>query len=488
MQIPTIPGSATSGIQTRMRQLPGWWWRARGLEFALLILSLVISRVLVANIWHLNAGDVLEYNRYAQAFWGGYPPLHSFPAEYPPLAIVVFSLTLLPPLVDAPSAFAFWMGLCFLAGYAGFLRYSRHTALARRRAITYAVYLFAGTGAVVIERFDLVPALVTLGALWLTQRRRFGYAYLLIGIGTLLKLYPAFLLPVVMIEHYRVMCSTRRPSGGIPPALRAATRWLRRRKPFHALAVVWQDYPLRRVALGVLICIGAIVAGFIGPLAVNAAGALSGFVFAGNRPLQIESMPASLLWIGTLFGLPAHPDFSFNSLNLVGPLDIVLKPLSMLALAGGCLLVYWRQAHGKLTVSQAFLACLAAVIVTNKIFSPQYLIWLMPIVAEEEGFSWLWLAVCLLTTLDFPILYQMRAPISTVPYTPAFFPVVALRNLLLLFVTVRAVFRSPAQVRTDVPLALPPEEDEEALPEVLEVEEVRTGRSDSSGIEPVLAH
>lgn len=464
-----------------MRQGQGWWW-ARALEFGFLILCLFVSRQMVLFGWKMFPGDVREYHQYALAFWTGTPPLHAFPNEYPPLAIAVFSLTLLPPLPDYQGVFSFWMGLLFLLGYIGFMRYTSH-----RRAMTYAIYLFAGTAAVLLERFDLVPGLLTLAALWLTMRRRFGYAYLCIAIGVLMKLYPGFLLPVVMIEHYRVMVAARRPNGGMSPAVRAASRWFRRRKPLHALAVVWQDYSIRRVTLGALLGACAIIVGFLGPLALNPTGALSGFFYAGDRPLQIESMPASILWFGTLFGIPAHPDYSFLSLNFVGPLDVVLKPLSAVALVGGCLFVYWRQARGKLTVGQAFVACLAAVIVTNKVFSPQYLIWLMPVVAEVEGFDWLWLAVCVLTTLDFPILYQLRHPIVSVPYTPAFLPEVALRNFLLLFVTLRAIFRRPMPVAVEPPVWNAPEDETEVETDV-PATALRALRPDESGIEPVLAH
>jgi len=152
-------------------------------------------------------------------------------------------------------------------------------------------------------------------------------------------------------------------------------------------------------------------------------------------------------------GIPAHEDFSFLSLNYVGVLDGLLKPLSALALLGGCLWVYWRQARGKLSIGQAFLACLCAVIVTNKIFSPQYLVWLLPIAATVDGFSLVWIAICLLTTLDFPILYGTRNPIWTVTYSWQFMPVVTLRNALLVYATLRAILRPTRSAATEAEAA-----------------------------------
>jgi len=186
------------------------------------------------------------------------------------------------------------------------------------------------------------------------------------------------------------------------------------------------------------------VVGFLLALALNPTGALSGFTYASDRPLQVESTPATLLWLGTLVGIPAHADFSFVSLNYVGPLDVILKPLSAVALVAGCLWSYWRQARGQLTIGQAFIACLCAVLVTNKIFSPQYLIWVLPFVAAEEGFDLVWLIICALTTTIFPYLYGLRNPIQTVTFGWQFMPTVALRNLLLLYVTIRALTRPNA--------------------------------------------
>jgi hypothetical protein len=408
----------------RGERLAAWLWRAKlaVLEFAVLAGVLVAARMYAVAHWKLPAGDVTEYYQYARDFWLGRPPLHALPLEYPPLSIIPFSLTLLPPLHDFQSVFSWWMGGAVLLGYAGFLRFST-----RRRGLVYIVYLLLGADAVLLARYDIVPALVTLAALWATERKRFTLAYVLLAAGILLKLYPAFLLPVVMIAQWQAL--PHDAAGAAAPGLRARLMGLLR------------EPATKRIAMGAGLSVGLTVLGFALAYVLAGAGALSGFTYASDRPLQVESTPASLLWLGTLVGIPAHEDFSFLSLNYVGVLDGALKPLSALALLGGCLWVYWRQARGGLTIGQAFLACLCAVIVTNKIFSPQYLIWLLPVAAAVDGFSFVWIAICLLTTLDFPILYGMRNPIWTVTYSWQFMPVVTLRNALLVYATLRAILR-----------------------------------------------
>lgn len=419
-------------------------WGRRALEYGPLLLALAATQVLSKVIWDLPNGDVDLYQNYAVAFWLHLPRLHALPLEYPPLALAVFMLTLVPPLPWYHITFAVWMGLFVLLGYRGI-----RERLGRTRGYIYVLYLAIGALATILARFDIVPALATLAALWAVERGRFGSAYAFIAAGILLKLYPAFLLPVVAIAHWRALAAHDTPAQD---GLSAPTPT---RHPIAALARFARRPATRRTARGLALCAALVLAGYLPALVVNTAGALSGFNYAGDRPLQIESTPAALLWLGTIVGIPAHPDYSYTSLNYVGALDIYLKPLSALALAAGCLWVYWRQARGRLTAGQAFVACLAVVLVTNKIFSPQYLIWALPVVAYVEGFDFVWLAVCLLTLYEFPIIYQMRRPILTVPYSWEFMPVLALRNGLLLYATLRAIMRPPRRAPAPADRASP---------------------------------
>jgi hypothetical protein len=433
-----VPGIRALPQAARMRLSPRVLRAGlRAAELLAVFLVVVLGRMYAVTHWKLTSGDVSEYHDYAQAFWLAHPPLHQLPVEYPPLAIIPFSLTLLPPTSDISgiqTVFSLWMAAMVTLGYAGFLRFST-----RRRALIYLVYLLVGADAVLTARYDIVPALVTLAALWATERKRFVLAYLLLAAGILLKLYPAFLLPIVMIAHWQVVRATH------PVAIRLRAgvgAWM---------ASLRRDSALRAVATGTALCAGVVALAFAAAVAVAGSAAFSGFTYATDRPLQIESTPATLLWLGTLVGIPAHPEFSFVSLNFVGPLDAVLKPLSAVALVVGCLVVYWRQMRGRLTVGQAMVACLCAVIVTNKILSPQYVIWLLPLVAAVSGFDLIWIVIGALTTLDFPIIYGLRAPIWNTPFSWQFMPVIAARNLLLLFATVRAILQRRRRTRSGEP-------------------------------------
>lgn len=417
-------------------------WRTLLVELGLLIVGIWAA----ANLVYLTAygasvpnHDVREYRHYALQFWTVPPLFHHLPVEYPPLSIVVFTLSLIPATADPLVVFIFWMAVLFLAGYLWFLRHADS-----RRARTYAVYLLVGAASTVFARFDLVPALLTLLALFAAERRRFRLAYVLVAIGILLKLYPAFLVPVVALGQWRALQHDRQPRtdaswairdastpntiSGLAPRLRA---WL-----IHVDGVSAREAALG-VARGVGLCALIVLLGFGLAALLSPADALSDFHYAGARPLQIESTPASILWLGTWVGLPAHAVYTYQSLNLVGPLDRFLEPFSAVALIGGCLVVYWEQWRGRLDLGRAFVACLCVVLVTNKIFSPQYLIWVLPLAAYVVGFDALWLVVGILTTLIYPFLYFAHGHILLVAKDWRFLPIVALRNGLLVLVTLR---------------------------------------------------
>jgi hypothetical protein len=388
----------------------GTQWRQRDRIVPAAVLLTLLALIPLELHSKLGHGDIDLYHRYAQVFWLGSfnsPPLRSLPLEYPPLSIAPFSLTLLPPLGDYITIYAIWMLAIFAAGYFAFRRYE-----SGRAAEVFAVYCVVGGVSTLLGRFDLIPALLIVAAYWLARARRFDIAYVLIAAGTLTKLYPLLLLPILLLEHWRTLGSPRLLS--IPPR------------------------PLLR---GIGIFGGLVIAGFAIARVLNPEGWLSPFSYNTIRPIQVESVPATILWVGSWLGLPAWPDHSFHSFNLVGPLTGVLNSLSTLALVGGCLWIYWRQLTGHLSFGRALLGCTLVIICTSRVFSPQYLIWVIPLVAAiERRYEPVWLAVCLLTTLIYPFayrgyqLYGLSTPDS---YPVVFLALIGARNALLVAVTVR---------------------------------------------------
>lgn len=387
-------GEMTSALTT--------WWRKDNLRALVPVVVVLVALIPIDIHSHYGHGDIDLYHRYAQAFVTN----HSLPFEYPVLAILPFLLTL-PPFGDYISVYAAMMLVVFLAGYAAFYRFA-----SARAANVYAVYVLLGGAITSLARFDLVPALVTVAALWAVSRRRFTLGYVLLAAGVLLKLYPLFLLPVVMIEHRRVLHFR---GGGLVPT------------------------PMLR---GAGIFLLTVAAGFVVAIILEPTGWWTPFVQASQRPLQVESVSATFLWLSSFVGFYAQPDHSFHSFNMVGSLARVLTALGSVGLVAGCLFVYWRQYRGRIDVGRAFLAVICVVIVSSKVFSPQYLIWALPLVALIEDFDPIWIVISLLTTLIYPILYevdQLHGNGTPSRYQLHFLGMIAIRNVLILWATYRAV-------------------------------------------------
>jgi hypothetical protein len=360
-----------------------------------------------------GAGDIKVYHRYAIDFWAGKNAFHTLPIEYPPLSIVVFSLSVLPPIGDFVSVYAFWMAVLFMVGYFAFRKFST-----RHKATLYAVYLLLGATGALLGRFDLFPALLTVAAFWAARRHHFLVAYLLLAAGALLKLYPLALLPVLMIEHRRFL--------------------------------VTSDLPWRRpVAKGAAAVGALVVASLAIGFALEGWNSLSTFYYAAARPLQVESLGATLLWLGSFAGFPAVVEHGWGSYNLVGPLDSGLTPLLAFAGLAGLGWVYWRSWLGKLDFGRGLLAVICLTLLTSKVFSPQYLIWALPLVVEVEGIDAVWLLICACTTLIYPVLYVNDHIFGTpgpLPYTGTFLGTIAIRNAALIVAAARVVLpnRRPA--------------------------------------------
>src|SRR5215472_13290589 len=135
-------------------------------------LALAVGAAVLASVVYIHSayghGDVNGYHRYALAFWSGSERLRALPAEYPPLALAPFSLTLVPPLPDFVSVFGLWMLLLLLAGWAAIR--ARETPRAAEVAV---VYLVLGGFGTVLARFDLVPAACVVIAYWAARGGRF---------------------------------------------------------------------------------------------------------------------------------------------------------------------------------------------------------------------------------------------------------------------------------------------------------------------------
>lgn len=344
--------------------------------------------------------DADFYHVYALGFWGN-PAHRLLPSEYPPLSILPFSLTLLGPVQWFPVTFAIAMAAIALVAYIAFARFT-----SARQAGAFAIYALAAGVATTFYRYDLVPALVTAAAVALLYRKRFALSYVMLALATLLKLFPVALLPVAAIAQWHAM-----PSG-------SRRRWV-------------------APGLGIVLCLTLIAIGFVLAALIDSAHAFSALTYDVQRPDEVESVPATLLWLMSFAGVATHPDASYGSLNLVGPAASAINALADVALLAGLIVICRLQIRSRLTLGQAAIGAVLVLLCTSKVLSAQYFIWLAPLLALTAGFRLRWLFLFLVTDLIFPTLWANAIVHTPVPaYTAGFLIAVAARNALLLLCTV----------------------------------------------------
>lgn len=415
------------------------WKYIRSASLPLLLVALFCEAGWLVS---LAPTDLTHYECYGLTFWLGShgtslvpqaqclflkittpsPAFHMLPLEYPPLTILIFSLPLLAPLAYYPLFFALLMSLAIAGVYWLLLRSD-----APLSAPIFLLYLGLGTIAVVQERFDLLPALCTLICLLAAERRAWRTAYIALALGVLLKLYPLVLFPALFLAEQQAWRENSpakaHPIGWFLASWRSrgGWRWLNSLLFFGLLLVVTAAFALFNV-----------YDALISPL-----------VYFVQRPPQIESLASSVLWLGGSFGWPYQIVFSFGSLNLSGALVGLISPLDTLLTLAGLLWLLVLQGQKRLSLAQTLVGLICVLMVTGKVFSPQYLIWLFPLLAYTfvrggTNRFWMsaWALISVLTTFIY-VFYYSRLPdpdtaSQILPTLAGFFELVALRNLLLL--------------------------------------------------------
>jgi uncharacterized membrane protein len=296
--------------------------------------------------------DVHVYQGYAEKLLHGALPYRDVFVEYPPGAFAVF----LPPTAFGAAhynaAFKTLMALCGAATLVLVALVLAELGASTTRT-RMAVALFAlspvALGPISLNTYDAWPALLTVLALWLFLRGRELPAFAVLGLAVSAKVYPLVLVPLAV--------------------------WF-----------AWRRSGRRRAAIGagVLVLVAAAV---VAPFAAYAPhGVYDSFHAQATRGLQIESLGASVLVVLDRLGAyHAHvvETFGVAGRNLTGGTAGAVAAV-MLVLEALAVVTVWvlyaraRDLRGQLPL--AFAAAVAGFLAFTKVFSPQYLVWLLPLV------------------------------------------------------------------------------------------------------------
>ncbi|MGV0868422.1 hypothetical protein [Corynebacterium kalidii] len=295
--------------------------------------------------------------------------------------------------------------------------------------------LFAGvSGPIFLTRLDIFPGLLVAGYAALlfagSRRSRSGWsgwsaraATALLAAATMMKLWPGVLGAALV--------------GGF----RRASTWVRVCWFFGSLAVL---------------CVVVAVSGGVDRL-------LSPLTYQGDRGLQVESIAATPWVLAAALhrivdgpaGAPVPWAITYaasKSYEISGPgTGVTLTVLTVLTAATILAAVVWalrRLIRDDWTPARAVsfsVALIMLIIVTNKVFSPQYLVWVAPVVAVAlvvarrpvvTLISVEILVTALLTTMVYPVFYDWL--IANPPYEVAAVALL-LRNVAVVVLAVTCV-------------------------------------------------
>src|SRR5450432_2538857 len=305
-------------------------------------------------------------------------PYTEVPLEYP---VAMVPLILLPSFIAGESfeaytrAFGALMAVLLLAAAALAIRVQ--PAENARRQWWWMTALLLAQGGLAIRRLDALPALLLTITLFAAAERRVATAGVALGLATATKLLPAILAaPLVAADR-----------------------------------ALWRS-PGARLR-GVVGFAAAVCAG-LGPM-LFPPDALLGFLrYHSARGLHVESTWAVLLctWRLATAG-PSPSTMSYGSFNIDGPAATLVASLStwIAVVLVGVITVRCARASApdsevarRDRLAIALLAALAALWLSAKVFSPQYLTWALPLVLavsvkRGETLRWLLFAIMTLTQI-----------------------------------------------------------------------------------------
>jgi hypothetical protein len=306
-----------------------------------------------------SLADTPLYATYGHSMLDGRVPYRDFPVEYPPAALPAFVLPAAVTLGGGYGsyvvAFEWLMALCgaALAAAVALVLAGRHRS---RPALSAAVALVGlaplALGPVVVSRFDLWPAALTAAALAALVGGRYRVALAVLGVAVAAKLYP-----VVLVGP--------------------------------AIVYVWRRAGRREAVVAASVLVAVIAVLFLPFLVLAPHGVVASIAGQASRPLQIESLgSAVLIAIHHLDGLVVTVQSSHGSQNLAGSAAATVAVIQGVLQALAILLVWLWFARGPSTDERLLRACaaaLAAFVALGKVLSPQFLVWLLPLVPLVRG-------------------------------------------------------------------------------------------------------
>lgn len=333
--------------------------------------------------------DILTYQNAGERILLGQIPYQDFFIEYPPGSLPFF----VPPAIfsDGPASYAAYfaseMALLLVASLVLTALSARTLGLPWPVAAVVFVAAAILLNPIAVTRYDPVVALTVAVAVALAARSKSGTvsslalagAWVSLGVGAAAKLVPALVGPPLALFAARL--------GG------------------------WRELVRGSVVFAFVVALFFVPAALLG-----GGGFLKSFAYHAERGLQVESVAASVLMkLGYAEGIA----YEFGAFDVLGPGTGFWSSMS-LPVTGALVVVtaavmYREHLAGKFgpaAVPRYGAAFVLAFMIGSKVLSPQYFIWLLPLIPLCAGGLWLlgasglFLGACWTTSKIFPEYYE----------------------------------------------------------------------------------
>lgn len=364
----------------------------------LLILSAVVFFVALYYVLdtYPPKDDVINFHNQAEMIKSGMVPYKDFVFEFPPFALLFF---LIPSMFTSElDTYAQIFGIMVTLISIICLYYV--LKISERMGVNKAVVTFIFVALMLlyykelVVKFDTIPMALTIMSIYYFQRGNRYIAYGLAMVGALVKIYPIFLIVVFLILDL----VDRRDSRRV------------------------------RLLRGLFSCIlvGLIS---IAPLLVAGAsfGDITSFLtFHTERGFQVESVAGVVIQALGLLGLTTFSlENIYGTYDVISPVSDAILPYWNILVAIVILLVLLAIARHAIREGSAgssdrnvvvyATVVFLAFILTNKVFSTQYMLWLFPLfalIASVPGRRQNWLMIAYL------LIIELLAAIMMMDYLP----------------------------------------------------------------------
>ena len=299
-----------------------------------------------------TAGDIVLYAYYADQAWHGRHFFTNMPIEYPPLNALLF---MVPQMLTVVLPHTSYYGIFLALGAVTDVLQKRAIAALGgtwRQAVQIALLAAACTavlGYTYLKRFDVFAAALTTWMLVRMSRRPDDlWAWVLYAMATACKLYPGTLAPLLLGYSYH------------------------------------QKVPRRRIVAQVGVGLGVLVAIHAAATLYGGVGAWSWVAYMRDRGLQLASVYTAIGIVWDHWGRPVPTFFAFGCVQVRTAWSDFCVASSPWFTAGLMAVTWWRTWVLRGTVVglwRASLACVVALLITSKVLSPQYVIWLVPLLS-----------------------------------------------------------------------------------------------------------